>query len=377
MMNSKALVPLTDWGFGWGPDILIAGPCSAETPEQVMETVTGLTPCKPDMIRAGIWKPRTRPNSFEGVGSPGLRWLKDAGNAVGKPVCVEVANVKHVYEALRTGVEVLWIGARTTVNPFAVQEIADALEGVDIPVMVKNPVNPDLELWIGALERLQRAGINRLAAIHRGFSSYGKSKYRNHPQWDIAIELRRRIPELPMICDPSHISGVRELIPGVSQKALDLDFDGLMIESHIHPDKALSDAKQQLTPNDLYHLLQNLVWRESETKDPDYLNHLEHLREQIDEIDSQLIEMIAERMKVVVKIGEYKKRNNITILQTNRWKELMEERISWAQQKGLGEDTISEILRNIHQESIRWQARVMNPDEEANDRVTSDHSAEV
>ncbi len=376
-MNTQKFIPFSEWGFGWKDQILIAGPCSAETPEQVMETVKGLEVCDIDMVRAGIWKPRTRPNSFEGVGSVGLRWVKDAGNAIGKPVCVEVANVKHVYEALRTGVDVLWIGARTTVNPFAVQEIADALEGVDVPVLVKNPVNPDIELWIGAIERLQNSGINRIAAIHRGFSSYRKTKYRNEPQWDIAIELRRRYPDLPMICDPSHISGVRELIPGVSQKALDLDFDGLIIESHIHPDKALSDAKQQLTPQALYEMLQKLVHRKSNPDSPELSNQLDLLREQIDELDAHLIDILADRMRVVARIGEYKKSNNITILQTNRWKDLVDERVKWAVQKGLSSDTMSEILRQVHEESIRHQARILNPKETEEEVVTGENSAEV
>ncbi|MEO0470523.1 MAG: bifunctional 3-deoxy-7-phosphoheptulonate synthase/chorismate mutase type II [Bacteroidota bacterium] len=359
-MDSSKLIPTEEWGLGLGKEVNISGPCSAETPEQVMASVKGVAKHNIHIIRAGIWKPRTRPNSFEGVGTVGLKWLKDAGKAVGLPVCTEVANVKHVYEALRNGIDILWIGARTTVNPFAVQEIADALEGVDIPVMVKNPVNPDLELWIGAMERLQRVGINKIAAIHRGFSTYGKSKYRNTPQWEIPIELRRRHPEIPIICDPSHICGNRHLLASVSQKALDLSFDGLMLESHITPDKALSDAKQQVTPERLGELLGELVHRTPTKNDPQYINQMEILRETIDELDSQLVEMLGERMKVARKIGEFKKLNNITILQRARWDEIIADRLKQAESRGLSEDIMKEILQMIHKESIRHQTAVMN-----------------
>ncbi|MEL6650919.1 MAG: 3-deoxy-7-phosphoheptulonate synthase, partial [Bacteroidota bacterium] len=276
---------MKEWGLGLGDFVVISGPCSAETPEQMMQSALGVAEHDVHILRAGIWKPRTRPNSFEGVGSVGLKWLKDAGKETGLPVCAEVANVKHVYEALRAGVDIMWIGARTTVNPFAVQEIADALDGVDVPVMVKNPINPDLELWIGAMERLQKAGLNKIAAIHRGFSTYGKTKYRNQPQWEIPIELRRRHPELAIICDPSHISGKRELLFDVSQKALDLNFDGLMLESHITPDKALSDAKQQVTPARLGEILQNLVHRSPSSSDPSLRSQLEIYRDEIDQFD--------------------------------------------------------------------------------------------
>ncbi|TAE48849.1 MAG: hypothetical protein EAZ89_14810, partial [Bacteroidetes bacterium] len=270
-----------------------------------METVQGLAPHGVDFIRGGVWKPRTRPNAFEGVGSPGLKWLKEAGQSIGKPVMTEVANVKHVYEALRTGVDVLWIGARTTTNPFAVQEIADALEGVDIPVFIKNPVNPDRELWIGAIERMLRAGISKVAVIHRGFSSYGKSRYRNPPQWEVPIELKRRHPEIPIIVDPSHICGNRELLAAVAQKGLDLDFNGMMIEVHITPDKALSDAKQQITPDRLGELLSGLVRRTPDSTNPVFIHQLEAMREEIDEIDHRIIDMLADRMKLAEKIGRF------------------------------------------------------------------------
>jgi chorismate mutase len=360
MQTPLPLIAPQDWGLDIGSELRIFGPCSVESPEQVMDTVTGLAPHGVDIIRGGIWKPRTRPNSFEGVGSPGLKWLKEAGEAVGKPVMTEVANVKHVYEALRCGIDVLWIGARTTTNPFAVQEIADALEGVDIPVLVKNPVNPDVELWVGAVERLIKAGIRKVAAIHRGFSVYGKSRYRNQPQWELPIELRRRHPELPIVCDPSHICGNRELLAPVAQKAFDLGFDGLMLEVHISPDKALSDAKQQITPERLGELLGSLVRRQPDTDNPVFHHQLEHLREEINELDHKLIDLLAERMGVSERIGRYKKENNITIFQHSRWSEIVEDRVRYGEQKGLSGDTLGEILQMIHKESIRCQTRVMN-----------------
>ena len=280
-MKTLKIEPMRNWGLGLGDFITISGPCSAETEEQVHQTIQGVARHEVDVLRAGIWKPRTRPNSFEGIGSEGLAWLKAAGKAVGKPVSVEVANVKHVYEALRVGVDILWVGARTTVNPFAVQEIADALKGVDVPVMIKNPVNPDLELWIGAVERIAGAGITKIAAVHRGFSVSGDHGYRNKPLWEMPIELRRLMPDLPIICDPSHICGTRDLIPKVAQKALDLNFNGLMIEAHISPAEAWSDAKQQVTPERLGEILRGLVHRNTDSDDPSYRGNLEHLREMI------------------------------------------------------------------------------------------------
>lgn len=359
-MENMELVPMKDWGLGLRDTMNISGPCSAESPEQVMETAKGVSKHEVDVLRAGIWKPRTRPNSFEGVGSVGLKWLKDAGVETSKPVCTEVANVKHVYEALRTGIDILWVGARTTTNPFAVQEIADALEGVNIPVMVKNPVNPDLELWIGAMERLYKSGINKIAAIHRGFSTYGPSRFRNEPQWEIPIELRRRMPNLPIICDPSHISGKRELLQEVSQKAMDLNFDGLMIESHPNPDKALSDARQQVTPVRLGEILKNLIHRNVEAQDPQSAGKLAVFRERIDEIDNQLIEILGDRMGIVRKIGQFKKENNITILQSARWNDIIQERLALSESLGISNDIMVEILQMIHKESIRQQTAVMN-----------------
>ncbi|WNJ17547.1 bifunctional 3-deoxy-7-phosphoheptulonate synthase/chorismate mutase type II [Pontibacter sp. G13] len=363
-MKPLEIIPMKDWGLGLQDFVTISGPCSAETEEQVMQSIQGVAQHEVHILRAGIWKPRTRPNSFEGIGSVGLKWLKDAGEAVGKPVCVEVANVKHVYEALRTGIDILWLGARTTTNPFAVQEIADALKGVDIPVMVKNPVNPDLQLWIGAMERLQGAGITKMAAIHRGFSTYGKSKYRNQPQWEIPIELRRTHPNLPIVCDPSHICGTRDLLFDVSQKALDLNFNGLMLESHINPEVALSDKKQQVTPDQLGEILGNLVFRQSKVDNPMLANKLELLREEIDELDHRLIDLLAERMQVVEQIGRYKKENNVTIYQNNRWNGVIRDRIAYAEPQGISPDILAEILQMIHKESIRHQTKVMNQQDE-------------
>ena len=294
--------------------LVLSGPCSAETEEQVLETAHQLKDLGIHIFRAGIWKPRTRPNSFEGVGKEGLPWLKKVKEQVGMYTATEVANVNHVFEALKFGVDILWIGARTTANPFAVQEIADALNGVEIPVLVKNPINPDVELWIGAFERLNQAGIKKLAAVHRGFSTYGKTFYRNDPHWQIPIELKRRIPNLPMITDPSHICGNRDMLFEVSQEAMDLNFDGLIIESHICPDKALSDASQQITPEAVRKLLDNLVLRKADIENTVIAHTLEDLRDQIDKFDDKLLEIMEKRMKVADKIGQYKKKNNITIL---------------------------------------------------------------
>lgn len=359
MENLKIVSPKT-WGIKNERPILIAGPCSVETPEQVMATAKGLVKSNIDLLRGGIWKPRTRPNSFEGVGREGLAWLKDAGREIGVPVTTEVANAKHVYEALRAQIDVLWLGARTTVNPFAVQEIADALRGVDIPVMVKNPINPDLNLWIGALERINGAGITKLGAIHRGFSTYGDSKYRNKPHWEIPIELKRRIPGLPIIIDPSHITGKRHMIEPVSQKSLDLNFNGLMIESHINPDKALSDAAQQVTPDRLHEIKVGLVLRQPKTDNVVANDKLEDLRETIDSIDSKLIGVLAKRMKVAEEIGQCKKDNNITILQQQRWDKVVSNRVEKGEEKGLTSDFMKALFDNIHKESIRHQTAVMN-----------------
>ena len=343
-------------GVDAGRPILIAGPCSAETEEQVMDAATRLASKGIKIFRAGIWKPRTKPGGFEGIGANGLQWLKRVKKETGMYVTTEVATKDHVFEALKAGIDILWIGARTTVNPFAVQEIADALKGTDIPVLVKNPVNPDLELWIGAFERLYRAGLRRLGAIHRGFSSYEKKIYRNMPLWHIPIELRRRMPNLPIFCDPSHIGGKRELIAPISQQAMDLSFDGLMIESHPTPDDAWSDAAQQITPDVLDYVINLLVIR-NETQTTE---NLAELRRQIDGIDEQLLELLTKRMRISREIGVYKKEHNMPILQSPRYSEILEKRSDMGLVMGLSTEFGKEILKEIHEESIRQQMIVMN-----------------
>jgi chorismate mutase len=355
--------PLNTWIKTGSEPLLIAGPCSAETEDQLVATAHLLANTgRVSAIRAGIWKPRTRPGEFEGIGSIGLEWLKRAKAETGLPVTVEVATGKHVEEALKAGVDILWVGARSTVNPFTVQEIADALKGVDIPVMVKNPVNPDLSLWIGALERINNAGITKLAAIHRGFSSYEKTAFRNEPMWDIAIHLKTLAPHLPLICDPSHISGNRELIGYISQKALDLDMQGLMIESHIDPSVAWTDAKQQVTPSALVELIDRLTLRKPEVRDAEVKDKLTELRNNIDKIDDLLIQKMAERMQLSEKIGNYKKENNITILQVNRWEEILNKRVNYGKALKLSAEFTEKLLELIHAESIRRQTEIMNKD---------------
>jgi len=339
--------------------LIIAGPCSAESEEQMLDTARQLKQNGVKVFRAGIWKPRTRPNAFEGFGSKALPWLKKVKEETGMYTATEVANVKHVYEALKFGVDILWIGARTTANPFAVQEIADTLRGVDIPVMVKNPVNPDVELWIGAIERLNHAGIKKLAAIHRGFSTYEKSPFRNDPHWQLPIELKRRIPDLPIITDPSHICGNRELLFDISQKAMDLNFEGLIIETHNNPDVAMSDAKQQITPARLNELVSQLILRHQNI-DNDLLLTLEALRADIDKCDNTVMNILEDRMKIAEKIGEYKRDNNITILQTKRWDEILNKRLKMGEEKGLSNEFVNKIFRAIHQESINHQTLIMN-----------------
>ncbi|MBS7565295.1 bifunctional 3-deoxy-7-phosphoheptulonate synthase/chorismate mutase type II [Mucilaginibacter sp. Bleaf8] len=353
--------PLSSWITAKKEPLLIAGPCSAETEEQLVATAHLLANTgRVTALRAGIWKPRTRPGEFEGIGSIGLEWLKRAKAETGLPTAVEVATGKHVEEALKAGVDIFWVGARSTVNPFTVQEIADALQGVDIPVMVKNPVNPDLSLWIGALERINRAGITKLAAIHRGFSSFEKTAFRNEPMWDLAINLKTHAPELPIICDPSHISGNRELIPYVSQKAMDLDMQGLMIESHIDPSVAWTDAKQQLTPAALSDLIDRLTLRKPEVVNNEVKDKLADLRSNIDKIDDLVIQKMAERMKIVEQIGNYKKDNGITILQVNRWDEILQKRTDYAKALNLSPEFTEKLLELIHSESIRKQTEIMN-----------------
>lgn len=353
--------PLSSWITPKSEPLLIAGPCSAETEEQLVATAHLLAKTgKVTALRAGIWKPRTRPGEFEGIGSIGLEWLKRAKAETGLPTAVEVATGKHVEEALKAGVDIFWVGARSTVNPFTVQEIADALRGVDIPVMVKNPVNPDLSLWIGALERINNAGITKLAAIHRGFSSFEKSAFRNEPMWDLAINLKTHAPELPIINDPSHISGNRELISYVAQKALDLDMQGLMIESHIDPSVAWTDAKQQVTPAALADLIDHLTLRKPEVRSTEVNDKLADLRKQIDKIDDLVIQKLAERMQIVEKIGNYKKDNGITILQVSRWDEILQKRTDYGKALKLDGEFTEKLLELIHSESIRKQTEIMN-----------------
>ena len=338
--------------------LIIAGPCSAETREQVLETARELAANGIKIFRAGIWKPRTKPGGFEGVGTPGLEWLKEVKETTGMYISTEVATRAHVNEALDAGVDILWIGARTSANPFAMQEIADAIQesGKDIPVLVKNPVNPDIELWIGALERLYNAGVRRLGAIHRGFSFYGKSIYRNPPQWHIPIELHRRLPELPIVVDPSHMGGKRELIAPLSQQALDMKFSGLMIESHCTPDEAWSDKNQQVTPDILRIILSSLVMRNSEKS----TESLEALRQQIDKIDTELLDLYWKRMQVSRQIGEYKKEHSMPVVQESRYDDLIKSRVAAAVEMGMSADFMRTVLQAIHEESVRQQIEILN-----------------
>ena len=341
--------------------IIISGPCSAETEEQMVTTAQQLAATgKVDILRAGIWKPRTKPGMFEGIGAKGLPWLQQAKKLTGLPTTVEVATGKQVQDALTFDVDMLWIGARTTVNPFSVQEVADALRGVDIPVLIKNPINPDLELWSGAVERVARAGISRIGLIHRGFSSYGNTEFRNAPMWHLAIEMKRRNPGMLMINDPSHICGRRDILSDVAQKAIDLDFDGLMIESHMDPDKAWSDAKQQVTPARLAEMIDEIKWRMEDVSSETFHAALDKLREQINHIDDELMDLLAQRMRIAEKIGEYKRNNSVTILQTNRWNQILDKSFHKADKLGLSREFVTRDLDAVHMESINRQNNVMN-----------------
>lgn len=357
----KNIKSLNEWGIGCKKrPAVISGPCSAETEKQVLETAHLLKNKGVRIYRAGIWKPRTRPGNFEGVGTVGLQWLKKVKAETGLLTTTEVANREHVFECLKAGIDILWIGARTTSNPFMVQEIADALRGTDVPVLIKNPINPDLELWIGAVERIAEAGIDKIGVIHRGFSSLSKSIYRNDPVWQIPIEMRRRFPHISMFCDPSHISGNRTLIEKVSQKAMDLNFDGLMIESHPTPDKALSDAKQQITPTRLDEILNSLIIRHRHSHDAKLTETLEELRANIDELDNRLLETLEARMEISQKIGEVKKQNNMTILQAKRWDAILKTAIEKGEKKGLSEKFVASFFKAVHLESINIQTKVFN-----------------
>ena len=346
--------------FGLSKPIVIAGPCSAETEKQTLETAHQLKKHENLIFRAGIWKPRTRPNSFEGIGSEGLQWLQKVKEETGLKSTVEVAKAKHVELSLKHQVDILWIGARTTGNPFAMQEIADSLKGVNTPVMVKNPINPEVNLWIGAIERLLDNGIYNLAAIHRGFFTYNNSKYRNIPQWQLALDLKRKFPKLSMICDPSHITGNSNHILEIAQKAMDMSYDGLMIETHIDPKNALSDKNQQITPAELEKILNKLVIRNFETDDKEFKATLKQLRIQIDDLDIELIDVLKRRMDLVEKIGVHKKENKVTILQNKRWMEMLKSRVKYGEENGLSELFVQQLLKAIHQESIDKQNSVMN-----------------
>lgn len=335
--------------------LIIAGPCSAETEEQVMETARQLKANGVQIYRAGIWKPRTKPGGFEGIGSVGLPWLQRVKKELGMYISTEVATAAHVRAALAADVDIIWIGARTTANPFAVQEIADALEGTDIPVLIKNPVNPDLDLWIGAIERVYNAGVRKIGAIHRGFSSYDKKIYRNLPQWHIPIELHRQMPNLPILCDPSHIGGKRELVAPLCQQAMDLNFDGLIVETHVNPEKAWSDAPQQVTPAVLDFILNSIVIRDTNQT----TENLTDLRRQIDELDNDLLELLAKRMRVSREIGMYKKEHNMPILQEHRYDEILQKRIAQAGEMGMKEEFMKTVLVAIHEESVRHQMEIM------------------
>lgn len=347
--------PITLPGVDPRRPLVIAGPCSAETEEQVMETARTLAAEGFHIYRAGLWKPRTKPGGFEGVGTAGIAWLQRVKRETGMYTATEVATREHVAAALKGGIDLLWIGARTAANPFAMQEIADALRGVDVPVLVKNPVSPDLELWIGAIERIYNAGIRRIGAIHRGFSSIDKNLYRNHPLWAVPIELHRRIPALPIFCDPSHIGGKRELIAPLSQQAMDLGFDGLIIESHCMPDCAWSDKAQQVTPNALAYITRNLVIRDQTIT----TESLTELRSQIDKLDDELLELLTRRMRVSRDIGQYKKEHNMPVLQARRYEELLERRAGQAEQMGMDREFMRTVLQAIHEESIRQQMEVL------------------
>ena len=347
--------PITLPGIDPKRPLVICGPCSAETEEQVLSTARLLAAQGFNLYRAGLWKPRTKPGGFEGVGETGIAWLQRVKRETGMYTATEVATREHVAAALKGGIDLLWIGARTAANPFAMQEIADALRGADVPVLVKNPVSPDLELWIGAIERIYNAGIRRLGAIHRGFTSIDKSLYRNHPMWAIPIELHRRLPRLPIFCDPSHIGGKRELIAPLSQQAMDLGFDGLIIEAHCSPDCAWSDKAQQVTPEALAYIIRNLVIRDESIT----TESLTELRSQIDKLDDQLLELLSRRMRVSRDIGQYKKEHNMPVLQTQRYEELLARRAGQAGQMGMDREFMRTVLQAIHEESIRQQMEVL------------------
>lgn len=353
--------PIKTWLPKLDNPLLISGPCSLETEKQALDTAKLLAKDKRVFVyRGGVWKPRTRPGMFEGVGSVGLKWLQLVKQETGLPVGTEVANAQHTEEAMKAGLDVLWIGARSTASPFVVQEIADVVKGSNAVVMVKNPVNPDVQLWMGAIERVYQAGIKNIVAIHRGFTPFKETKYRNYPNWQTVIELRRLMPNLPIICDPSHIAGKREYLFEISQKAFDMGLEGLMIESHIDPSCALSDAAQQLTPADLAKLLDRLVIRHESANNPEFENQLDVLRNRIDAIDVELLETLSSRVEIVKQIGRYKKENNVTALQINRWAQLMEDRVNLGKKLQLNDTFVKILFQLIHEDSVRMQTEIMD-----------------
>ena len=361
MVTNLKVMPISHWLPKIDNPLLISGPCSLESEEQALSTARELAKDKRVFIyRGGIWKPRTRPGMFEGVGSVGLEWMKLVKQETGLMTGTEVANAQHVEECLKAGVDVMWIGARSTASPFVVQEIADVLKGTDQIIMVKNPVNPDVQLWVGALERLNQAGLKNLVAIHRGFTPFSDTKYRNYPNWKTVIELKRILPNLPIICDPSHIAGKREYLFEISQKAFDLGLDGLMLESHIDPSCALSDKDQQVTPAELAKILDRLVIRYSSSDDPQFENKLELLRSRIDGIDHEIMEVLAQRMNIVRQIGQYKKENKVTALQINRWTQIMEDRSKLAEKLSLDDTFVKSLFQLIHEDSVRQQSEIMD-----------------
>ncbi len=342
-----------------GLPLLIAGPCSAESEEQLLEIAHKLDKTRVNVFRAGVWKPRTKPGTFEGVGEIGLKWLQKVREETGLLVSTEVANAEHVRLALQYDIDILWIGARSTVSPFIIQEIADTLKRTDKIILVKNPINPDLELWIGALERLYAAGIKKLGVIHRGFSTYKKTKYRNKPKWQIVVAFKNRLPNIPIICDPSHICGNRENIYEVSQKAFNLELNGLMVESHHNPDEAWSDAKQQVTPQQLKEIIRKLTIRKHDEKNTIYQSKLNHYREEIDELDNQFLEILSDRMKVVQKIGKLKAENNVAVLQNSRWQSILDKMISSSEEFGLKKEFVEYMFKAVHEESINVQSKII------------------
>jgi chorismate mutase len=361
MSTNLEINPIKEWLPHINNPLLISGPCSLETEQQTLETAKLLAKDPRVFIyRGGVWKPRTRPGSFEGVGSIGLKWLQLVKKETGLPVGTEVANAQHTEEALKAGLDVVWIGARSTASPFVVQEIADVVKGSNAVVMVKNPVNPDVQLWVGAIERINRAGIKNIVAIHRGFTPFRDTVYRNYPNWKTVIELRRVMPNLPIICDPSHIAGKRELLYEISQKAFDMGMEGLMLESHIDPSCALSDAAQQVTPADLAKLLDKLVIRHQTANNPEFETRLDMLRSRIDAIDSELLEMLSSRVEIVREIGRYKKENNVTALQINRWAQLMDNRVNIGKTLDLNETFVKILFQLIHEDSVRMQTEIMD-----------------